>query len=365
VSGGSSTRVVLLGAGHTHLHVLRRARQLAADGIGLTLVAPAVFEYSGAATAAATGSLPPAAGRIDVAALTRRRGIEHLVGRAGRVDVEARTVELTDGRRVGYDLLSCNLGSVTAAGTLVIDPHVLRVKPLERLHELLPRLHATTRGTHPTRVSVIGGGPTGLELAGNLAARWGSDVAVTLFDRNPQPGSDLPLGARRKVVAVLARRGVRIRTDVDVRAVDVGEVLDGAGVRSGHDLAILASGLVPHPDVIELGLGDRDGIPVRATLQHVAHDEIYAVGDSARFLPRPLPKLGVYGVRQGPVLAASLVAQHRGAPLPRFEPQPVALRILDLGGGVGLATRGRWWWYGRAARRLKLAIDRRWLRRSS
>jgi NADH dehydrogenase FAD-containing subunit len=364
VSGGSSTRVVLLGAGHTHLHVMRRARRLAAEGIDLTLVAPAVFEYSGAATAVATGSLPPAAGRIDVAALTRRRGIEHLVGRAGRVDVEARTVELTDGRRVGYDLLSCNLGSVTATGTLANDPRVLRVKPLERLYELLPRLHAT-QGTHPTRVSVIGGGPTGLELAGNLAARWASDVAVTLFDRHPMPGSDLPVGARRKVVAALARRGVRIRTGIDVRAVDAGEVRDGAGVQYGHDLAVLASGLVPHPDVIELGLGDRDGIPVRATLQHVAHDEIYAVGDSARFLPRPLPKLGVYGVRQGPVLTASLMAQHRGERLPRFEPQPVALRILDLGGGVGLATHGRWWWYGRAARRLKLAIDRRWLRRSS
>jgi NADH dehydrogenase FAD-containing subunit len=103
-------------------------------------------------------------------------------------------------------------------------------------------------------------------------------------------------------------------------------------------------------------------VPVSATLQHEDHDEIYAAGDCAQFLPAPLPRIGVHGVRQGPILHASLLARLRKGPLPVYEPQRQALSILDLGGGVGLATRGRWWWYGASALRLKRYIDQRWLK---
>jgi NADH dehydrogenase FAD-containing subunit len=113
---------------------------------------------------------------------------------------------------------------------------------------------------------------------------------------------------------------------------------------------------------VALGLGDARGVPVTATLQHPDHADVHAVGDCARFLPQPLPRIGVHGVRQGPVLLASLLARARGAELPSYEPQREALAVLDLGDGVGLAVRGRWWWQGRAALLLKRWIDRRWLR---
>jgi len=128
-----------------------------------------------------------------------------------------------------------------------------------------------------------------------------------------------------------------------------------------HDVALLATGLTAPPLLAELGIGDGRGVPVRATLQHVDRDDIYAVGDCARFLPGPLPRIGVHGVRQGPVLHRSLLARVRGAPLPVYEPQRRALSILDLGNGVGLAVWGRWWWYGAGSLRLKRYIDQRWL----
>lgn len=100
---------------------------------------------------------------------------------------------------------------------------------------------------------------------------------------------------------------------------------------------------------------------MRATLQHAVREEIYAAGDCARFLPGPLSRIGVHGVRQGPVLHQSLLARVRGEPLPVYKPPRRALSILDLGDGIGLAVRGRWWWYGAEALRLKRYIDRRWL----
>ena len=70
----------------------------------------------------------------------------------------------------------------------------------------------------------------------------------------------------------------------------------------------------------------------------------------------------MHGVRQGPVLQASLLARVSGDPLPPYAPQTRALSVLDLGEGLGLAARGRRWWLERSALMLKRWIDRRWLR---
>jgi len=126
---------------------------------------------------------------------------------------------------------------------------------------------------------------------------------------------------------------------------------------------VLATGLIAPPLVTATGLGDAHGIPVTPQLVHPRHRDLYAVGDAAFFTARPLPKLGVHGVRQGPVLVRSLLARAAGEPLPAYRPQRQALQILDLGGGSAVASRGRWWLTGPAMRWLKDGIDQRWLDR--
>ncbi len=136
---------------------------------------------------------------------------------------------------------------------------------------------------------------------------------------------------------------------VDVRTGCVARVTRGAAAGLGRRQRDLPRCRLARHRVVstrllaELGLSDENGVPVRATLQHVDRDEAYAVGDCARFLPGPLPRIGVHGVRQGPVLKRILLARLRGECLPVYQPQRRALSILDLGDGVGLAVRGRWW----------------------
>lgn len=256
-------------------------------------------------------------------------------------------------------MLSLNIGSVVAPAGVDIHPSVVRVKPLSGLVELDARIRASQ---HPgPTVTVVGGGPSGLELAAHLAVR--RDVAqVRLLESGPVVGSGLPKGARRRVVRLLAARGVDVCTGCAARQIGEREVICGDDTGLPHDVALLAAGLTGPPLLAELGLGDASGVPVRETLQHRDRGEIYAVGDCAHFLPSPLPRIGVHGVRQGPVLLRSLLARVRGEPLPAYEPQHRALSILDLGDGVGLAVFGRWWWCGAGALRLKRYIDRRWLR---
>jgi NADH dehydrogenase FAD-containing subunit len=353
-------RVVLLGAGHAHLHVIDRAETLRRAGVELTVVAPARFDYSGMAAASATGALPPDAGRVDVAALARRRGVAHVVARATSVDAARRLVHVEDGTRLTYTAVSLNVGSVTSGGNLEVGDGAVVTKPLADLRRLEQRL----RGLAPRgrcRVAVVGAGASGLELAGNIAARLGSAAEIFLFDPTAGAGAGLPRAAATRAVRILAARGVRPRAE---------RVLQVAGdhvvTARGHeptDLVVVATGLTAPPLVVASGLGDERGVPTGADLRHVGHHDVFAVGDCAHFLPRPLPPLGVYGVRAAPVLLAGLLALHQGRALPAFEPQRHALRILDLGAGRALAARGRWWYEGPGALGLKRRIDRRWLAR--
>lgn len=359
-SVGHVTDLLLVGAGHGHLHALTRAPELASAGYRVHLLAPPFFDYSGVASATAAGTLPGDVGRVDVRALAAASGVTFHEGTLASLDTDRRVATSSEGEHLPYDVLSLNIGSVVAPGGIRVDPGVVRVKPLGALAELDVRLRALDHAG--TAVTVVGGGATGLELSAHLAVR--PDVArVRLVESGPRVGDDLPPGARRRLERLLVDRGVEVHTGCAVREIRAQVLICEDGTEIEHDVALLATGLSAPPLLVEWGLGGALGVPVRATLQHRDHDEIYAVGDCADFLPGSLPRIGVHGVRQGPVLVDSLLARVRGEGLPTYEPQRRALAILDLGAGVGLAVRGRWWWYGATALHLKRAIDRRWLRR--
>ncbi len=354
------TVLLLVGAGHAHLYVVKRAGELAAAGYQVHLLAPRFFDYSGVASATAAGALARGAGRIDVRALAAAGGVEFHEDTLESLDLDSGVAVSSGGARVSYDVLSLNVGSTVSPAGMRVDPTALRVKPLSGLADLDALLRASTQSPGAT-VTVVGGGASGVELAAHLAVR--RDVAqVRLVESGTGVAAELPPGARTRIGRLLAARGLDVRTGCVVRDVGERHLVCADDTELAHDLALLATGLSAPPLLAEVGLGDENGVPVRATLQHVDRDEIYAVGDCARFLPGPLPRIGVHGVRQGPVLHRSLLARARGGALPVYEPQRHALSILDLGDGVGLAVRGRWWWYGAGALRLKRYIDRRWLR---
>ena len=309
------TTLLLVGAGHAHLYVVRHAAELVAAGYRVTLLAPRHFHYSGLASATAAGTVPERDGRIDVAALAQRSGVAFHEGTLASLDRERRLATTADGSEIAYDVLSLNIGSVVAPPGMRVDDAVLRVKPLSSLNGLDALLAAAGAARPGTglRVTVVGGGATGLELAAHLGVR--RDVArVQLLEAAPRVGVGLPDGARRRLEKLLAARGVVVRTGCPITHLRAYASQCADGNELTHDAAILATGLAAPPLVAELGLGDDHGVPVRATLQHVDDDEIYAAGDCAHFLPRPLPRIGVHGVRQGPVLHASLLARANGRP---------------------------------------------------
>lgn len=352
-------RLVLVGAGHAHLFLLRHSDRLARAGYRTTLVAPRWFDYSGVASAVAAGGRKQAAGRIDVAALARTGGVNHRQSYVIAVDPATRTATLDDGAEVGWDVVSFNVGSVAAVPQVEVSSEVVGVKPLSDLSRLPDRLASPPAG-RGHQLTVVGAGPSGIELAAHLAARGDTDL-VHLLEAGPSLGGFLPPRAAERLRRLLEHRGVVTMTKVEVERITEDEVVLRDGTHVPHDTAILATGLAAPPLATREPLGGPAGFPVRATLQHRDHDDVYAAGDCAAFLPEPLPRIGVHGVRQGPILLAGLEARARGASAPAYRPQRHALSILDLGAGTALAVRGRRWWLGRSSLILKHLIDRRWM----
>ncbi len=126
---------------------------------------------------------------------------------------------------------------------------------------------------------------------------------------------------------------------------------------------IIATGLRPPQWIqnLNLSMDSYGGLLVRTTLQSKDDERVFGAGDCISMEGKNLPKLGVFGVRQAPVLLHNLLAVVTGKKLKVYRPQKYYLVILNLGYGEGLAVWGPFYWYGQLSMWLKDRIDRRFL----
>jgi selenide,water dikinase len=94
----------------------------------------------------------------------------------------------------------------------------------------------------------------------------------------------------------------------------------------------------------------------------VSHPEVFALGDCASMRSQPVPKSGVYSMRQGEAMAQNFRRLVQDQPLLPYRPQRRALALISCGRRYAIAQRGErsaegrwvWWW--------KNKIDRDWIR---
>lgn len=356
--------MVLVGAGHAHLWVTAKAAALRRRGASVTLVAPGPTWYSGMATGMLGGRYEAADDQIEPAHVAAGAGADFVREEAIGLDREARAVRLASGSTLPYDLVSFAVGSRVQPLPREDDaaPALWPVKPIEGLARLRATLEQRFRQPEPTRIVVLGAGATGCELAANLLAlarRCRHRAAITLAGRDERILPEAAPGAAEALASHLQRRGATIETGVEIDR--IGDGAARAGERAfPAEHVVLATGLRAHPLMEQLGLpaDPEDGLRVDATLRSIADERVHAVGDCAAFEPRRLPRVGVFGVRQAPVLLGNLAAALDGRGVKAFRPQRRWLAILNLGDGRALALYGRHWALGRWPMRLKERLDR-------
>ena len=376
-----ATDIVLVGGGHSHVAVLKRFGMRPVAGVRLTLVSRDMLTpYSGMLPGLVAGHYSPEQAHIDLRKLSRFANARVLHAPATGIDLGARRVFAAGRPPVGFDLLSIDIGSQPTLHHIEgAKEHALGIKPIDSFRERWSAVErdCLERGGR-LRIAVIGGGAGGTELSLSLRYRLRTlleragvpdGVEITLLAETREVVESHAPAVRRRMTRLLGERGVRLLAGhrvVAVRADGVDAVTaGGARAAVGCDLAIAVThaGAADWLGESGLDLDDAGFVRVRETLQSTGDPAVFAAGDIASFDARPLPKSGVYAVRQGPVLAENLLRLAAGRPLRRYRPQPLTLALISSGDRNAVASWGRLALEGRWVWGVKDWIDRRWMRK--
>jgi NADH:ubiquinone reductase (H+-translocating) len=359
-ASASKKRVLILGGGFGgvsaahHLEGLLRRRQdveiVLVSRDNFLLMTPLLFEVF-------SGALDPRDCSFPVRSLLRTtRFVEATVQ---GIDLDRRVVRLeSPGKRgeLAYDQLVMALGARTNREMIPGSEHAFTFKTLA--DALLLRNHVIGRferadvETDPERRAqlltfvVVGGGLVGAELLGELTTFAdgirplykhvnGDEIRFLLVQgaERVMPEIDPTLagyGARE----LARRRGVDLRTNTRVRAIEPGKVRL-AGETLAADTIVLAAGNVPNPVVAGLPVEkDRGGrVVVEPTMRCRGRPEVWALGDCAS-IPgpdgKPYPSLAQHALREARVLAGNVAGALDGRP-----PRPFVFHTLGMMGSLG------------------------------
>ncbi|MGI9537710.1 MAG: NAD(P)/FAD-dependent oxidoreductase [Desulfocapsaceae bacterium] len=363
------SKLVLLGGGHAHLTILANLRQFAEEGHEVTVVQPADHHYySGMGPGMLGGTYEPDQVRFNTLRIVERQGGIFVKDRAVSIDAQNRTVRLFSGVTLPYDLLSCNTGSSVPVRTISenIDS-VIPVKPIEGLARAR-KIISTRLKSSNLSIAVIGGGPSALEIAGNLRQLGdrikGYELKIILFSGRRLLADSTPW-LQKNAQQILFSRRIELSEGSYVSSVQDGTVSLVNGNNYTFNLIFAALGVEPSPLFANSGLsvGNGIGLEVNRYLQSTKHPEIFGGGDCIHFSEQPLDKVGVYAVRQNPVLLHNIRASLRGEKLQGFEPGKKYLLIYNTGDAHGIFLKGSIRFTGRLAFMIKDYIDRRFMHR--
>jgi len=363
-----SGRLVIAGGGHAHMLTLAHLDEFTAKGFEVTVIGPETHHYySGMGPGMLGGTYQPEEIRFATRHLVEKKGGIFKQAKVVRIHPVERTVMLSSGDALPYDVLSCNLGSQVPEDLLKgASEDIFPVKPIARLFKAKERiLELGTRRS--IRIAVVGGGPSAVEIAGNIHS-LGQKTGMHQPELTVFAGSSLlpgyPEGVRRRASTSLAARSIKVSNNLRVQQIETGRLTDAEGTEHEFDLIFLAVGVKPNKVIGDSGIptGPQGGMLVNRYLQSTKYERIFGGGDCIDFQDTPLDKVGVYAVRQNPILKHNLMAALTGERLRPFEPGGKYLLIFNLGNGTGILKKWSVVLNGRLSFFIKDWIDRRFMR---
>jgi NADH dehydrogenase len=352
---GAEPRVVIVGGGFGGLIA---AKALARAPVRVTLVdrtnhhvfQPLLYQV-------ASAGLSPA----DIASpirsiLSRERNVDVQLATVTGVDLAGKRVILEDGE-IPYDFVILAPGARTNYfGHPEWESHAPGLKSLQdaievRRRTLLAFERAERMSDEKERQRLltfvaIGGGPTGVELAGAFAelrrfvlrkdfrAIHPEEARVILLEAGPRILPSFDESLSQKAVEQLAQLGVMVRTGAKVTAIDE-RGLELGGERIDSATVVWAAGVEVSPIVRSLGVPlDKQGrVEVQDDLSLPGHPEAFAIGDVVHFEQdgQPVPGVSQVAMQGGRFVAGAIEGTISGRPRGRF-------RYLDKG---IMATIGR------------------------
>lgn len=330
-------RVVIVGggfAGLTAMHALARsdAAVTLVDRNVYSTFQPLLYEVATAGLTAADVAYP-------LWSATFRRGAEFRKGDLYGLDIERRVVTLAAGEELSFDYLVIATGvsaaffGVPGAAEYALSLYTRRdaVTLRNRLMDALERRNEG-RIDPEIDITVVGGGATGVELAGTLAELRNfalpavypnidrSMFHVRLIEMGPALLAPYHGKLRDYARQQLINRGVEVMLDTAIKEVRDGSVLLADGSERRSDVTVWAAGVAgpdaPWTEALPRGKGGR--IEVDADLRVAGQERIFAAGDIAINPADPVPMLAQPALQEGRHAGEQVTRLIRGQPTQPF-----------------------------------------------
>jgi NADH dehydrogenase FAD-containing subunit len=360
--------LVLVGGGHAHMVTLAKLHTFVKKGYRVTVVGPSAYHYySGMGPGMLGKTYTPDDIRFATQHVVEKQGGTFILGKAIGVDPNAKILSLESGDQIAYDVISFNAGSYVPLLNLTeMTGDIYSAKPIERLLEAQKRILELCSQKKIT-IGIVGGGPSSAEIAGNVwqltrdSQLISPEIKILAGKRFM---SRFPEKVRARVKKSLTGRGISILSGGYVDTIESKTIVMASGERHDLDIIFLALGVRPNQLFEKSGLptGPDGGLLVNKYLQCTTHPDIFGGGDCIYFESQPLDKVGVYAVRENPILYANLMAALEGKPLQPFDPGGDYLLIFNVGGGKGVLQKKWLLLDGKLAFFIKDAIDRKFMK---
>jgi NADH dehydrogenase len=333
-----STHVVIVGAGFAGLSAVGKLRK---SGFRVTVIDKNLYStFQPLLYQVATGGLNPGDVAYPVGGFTARRDARYIRGDLVAIDQGARVVRLAGGREIGYDYLilatgvSANyfgvkgaadntFGLYTRADAIVLRDHIMNA---------FEWLSADPDGQRECAVTVVGGGATGVELAGTLGELRSDVLRATFPDVDPKrlhirlvemaPELLMPFNPKLRAYTrrQLVKRGIDIRVNTTINEVTPNQVLLADGTWHRSDLTVWTGGVAAADSVGSWGLpqGKSGRLLVGPDLRVQGTDRIFATGDIALDQENPSPQLAQPALQEGRHAAEQIVHLVHGEPTQPF-----------------------------------------------
>ena len=343
-------KVVILGGGFGGLAAARAlyksAEVTVVDRHNFQTFLPLLYQVSTAGLAADHVAYP-------IRGALRKTDIKFRMGSPISIDHKNNEVKLDSSEVLKFDHLIVALGSVSADfGIPGVNEYALGMKTVQEAltirAEIMRRFEDLCRFEDDTKlsISVIGGGPTGVEMAGAIAelirgplksdqANAAAHIQVSLIEAGPRllPPFAPSLSARTK--KDLEKLGVKVLLNAAVKAIEHRKIIlkDDSEIKS--EITIWAAGVKGSDAMAQLNLpthGNR--VAVEPTMQVKNYPNVWALGDIAGAVGkdgRPLPMVAPVAIQQGKFIAKQIARLMAKKPLTEF-------KYLDKG---SMATIGR------------------------
>ena len=359
-------RVVIVGSGFGGLNA---ARAVAKAPVQVTVIDRRNYHtFQPLLYQVATAGLSPGEIAAPVRSILRSdKNVEVLMAEVTDFDLERRLVETPDGN-IPYDYLIVAAGATHSYfGHDEWEPYAPGLKTIEDAleirrrvllaFELAERQAAAGERFSTLNFVVIGGGPTGVELAGTLAeiSRHAlthefrsidpSRTHIVLLEGGPRVLPAYAEDMSRSAEEQLKRLGVEVRTSTVVTQVEAGAVYTG-NTRLDATVILWAAGVAASPLGKKLGVAvDRAGrVPVLPDLSVPGHPEIFVIGDLATIKDEQgklLPGVAPTAIQQGKFVGKLLRAEVEATAVRGRAPDPKSRPRFHYWDKGSLATIGR------------------------